>query len=63
LAFQLSGGGVVQLVDGDIKSREVLGWVPVLVHDGAMHIESNDIIAHLERAFPTWRCRRRSGSA
>ncbi len=97
---------MVQLVDSDIKSREVLGWkgvhvlhysgsscsqklriflnlkgieweshpvdlhsnenfrpwflginprglVPVLVHDGAVHIESNDIIAHLERAFPT----------
>lgn len=54
---------MVQLVDSDIKSREVLGWVPVLVHDGAMHIESNDIIAHLERAFPTWRCHRRPGSA
>jgi glutathione S-transferase len=97
---------MVQLVDGDIKTREVLDWkgvhvlhfmgsscsqklriflnlkgipweshpvdlpgnenfrpwflginprglVPVLVHDGAVHIESNDIIAHLERAFPT----------
>ena len=28
------------------------GLVPVLVHDGAVHIESNDIIVHLERAFP-----------
>jgi glutathione S-transferase len=28
------------------------GLVPVLVHDGAVHIESNDIIEHLERAFP-----------
>jgi len=28
------------------------GLVPVLVHDGAVHIESNDIIAYLERAFP-----------
>ena len=97
---------MVQLVDSDIKTREVLGWkgvhvlhyagsscsqklriflnlkgikweshpvdlhgnenfrpwflginprglVPVLVHDGAVHIESNDIIAHLEKAFPT----------
>jgi len=97
---------MVQLVDGDIKTREVLDWkgvhvlhfmgsscsqklriflnlkgiewqshivdlftnenfrpwflginprglVPVLVHDGAVHIESNDIIAYLERAFPT----------
>jgi glutathione S-transferase len=96
---------MVQLVDGDIKTREVLDWkgvhvlhfmgsscsqklriflnlkgiewqshivdlftnenfrpwflginprglVPVLVHDGAVHIESNDIIAYLERAFP-----------
>jgi glutathione S-transferase len=96
---------MVQLVDGDIKTREVLGWkgvhvlhfagsscsqklriflnlkgiaweshsidlpgnenfrpwflginprglVPVLVHDGAVHIESNDIIEYLERAFP-----------
>jgi glutathione S-transferase len=97
---------MVQLVNGDIKTREVLDWkgvhvlhfmgsscsqklriflnlkgiqwqshivdlftnenfrpwflginprglVPVLVHDGAVHIESNDIIAYLERAFPT----------
>ena len=97
---------MVQLVDSDIKTREVLDWkgvhilhfigsscsqklriflnlkgipweshpidlpgnenfrpwflginprglVPVLVHDGAVHIESNDIIQHLERAFPT----------
>jgi glutathione S-transferase len=29
------------------------GLVPVLVHDGAVHIESNDIIQHLEKAFPT----------
>ena len=29
------------------------GLVPVLVHDGAVHIESNDIIAYLERTFPT----------
>ena len=96
---------MVQLVDSDIKTREVLGWkgvhllhfmgsscsqklriflnvkgipweshivdlqananfqpwflginprglVPVLVHDGAVHIESNDIIAQLEKAFP-----------
>jgi glutathione S-transferase len=28
------------------------GLVPVLVHDGAVHIESNDIIVHLEKAFP-----------
>jgi ganglioside-induced differentiation-associated protein 1 len=93
---------MVQLVDTDIKTREVLGWngvhvfhfmgsscsqklriflnlkgitweshsvdlmagenfqpwflginprglVPVLVHDGAVHIESNDIIQHLEK--------------
>jgi glutathione S-transferase len=92
---------MVQLVDGDIRTREVLGWqgvhvlhfmgsscsqklriflnlkkipwqsrpidlpgnenmqpwflginprglVPVLVHDGAVHIESNDIIQYLE---------------
>jgi glutathione S-transferase len=97
---------MVQLVDGDIKTREVLGWkgvhvlhfmgsscsqklrvflnlknipwhshpvdlpnyenmqpwflginprglVPVLVHDGAVHIESNDIIQYLENKFPT----------
>jgi glutathione S-transferase len=96
---------MVQLVDGDIKSREVLDWkgihvlhfvgsscsqklriflnlkgipweshpidlpsnenfrpwflginprglVPVLVHDGAVHIESNDIITYLENTFP-----------
>ena len=96
---------MVQLVDADIKTREVLGWkgvhilhysgsscsqklriflnlkgipweshvvdlhanenfqpwflginprglVPVLVHDGAVHIESNDIIAYLEKMFP-----------
>ena len=93
---------MVQLVDSDIKTREVHGWkgvhvlhfagsscsqklriflnlkgiaweshpvdlhsnenfrpwflginprglVPVLVHDGAVHIESNDIIAYLEQ--------------
>src|ERR1700757_1532423 len=28
------------------------GLVPVLVHDGTVHIESNDIITHLEKAFP-----------
>ena len=97
---------MVQLVDSDIKTREVLGWkgvhvlhysgsscsqklriflnlkaiawtshlvdlhsnenfrpwflginprglVPVLVHDGAVHIESNDIIQHLEKTFPS----------
>jgi glutathione S-transferase len=97
---------MVQLVDSDIRTREVLGWqgvhvlhfvgsscsqklriflnlkkipwqshpidlpsnenmqpwflginprglVPVLVHDGAVHIESNDIIQYLERSFPT----------
>jgi glutathione S-transferase len=96
---------MVQLIDSDIKTREVLNWkgvhilhfmgsscsqklrvflnlkgipwqshhidlpanenfrpwflginprglVPVLVHDGAVHIESNDIITHLEKAFP-----------
>src|SRR5260370_42186804 len=96
---------MTKLADGDIKTREVLGWkgvhvlhfmgsscsqklriflnlkgitwqshpidlpayenmqawflginprglVPVLVHDGAVHIESNDIIAYLERPFP-----------
>ena len=97
---------MVQLVDSDIKTREVLTWngvhvlhfigsscsqklriflnlknipwqshpidlpgnenfgpwflginprglVPVLVHDGAVHIESNDIIQHLEKKFPS----------
>ena len=29
------------------------GLVPVLVHDGAVHIESNDIIQFLEQKFPT----------
>jgi len=29
------------------------GLVPVLVHDGAVHIESNDIIQDLEGKFPT----------
>jgi glutathione S-transferase len=96
---------MVQLVDSDIKTREVLGWkgihvlhfagsscsqklrvflnlkgiewqshpidlpnyenmqpwflginprglVPVLVDDGALHIESNDIIQYLEKKFP-----------
>ena len=96
---------MVQLVDSDIKTREVLGWkgvhvlhfmgsscsqklriflnlkgipwhshpvdlpanenfqpwflginprglVPVLVHDGAVHIESNDIIQYLEKRVP-----------
>jgi glutathione S-transferase len=28
------------------------GLVPVLIHDGAVHIESNDILLHLERSFP-----------
>ena len=97
---------MVQLADGDIKTREVLGWkglhvlhfagsscsqklriflnlkgipwqshpidlpgnenfrpwflginprglVPVLVDDGAVHIESNDIVQYLEKKFPT----------
>jgi glutathione S-transferase len=96
---------MVQLVDTDIKTREVLDWkgvhifhfflsscsqklriflnlkgiewephpidlsknenftewflginprglLPVLVHDGAVHIESNDIITYLDAAFP-----------
>jgi glutathione S-transferase len=96
---------MVQLVDSDIRTREVLGWqgvhvlhftgsscsqklriflnfkkipwqshpidlmanenmqpwflginprglVPVLIHDGAVHIESNDIIQYLEEKFP-----------
>jgi glutathione S-transferase len=99
------GGVMVQLIDSDIRTREVLGWkgvhilhfagsscsqklriflnlkdipweshhidlpanenfrpwflginprglVPVLVHDGTVHIESNDIIEYLEKAFP-----------
>jgi glutathione S-transferase len=29
------------------------GLVPVLVHDGAVHIESNDIVEYLEKAFPS----------
>ena len=29
------------------------GLVPVLVHDGAVHIESNDIIQYLETTFPS----------
>jgi glutathione S-transferase len=97
---------MVQLIDSDIKTREVLGWkgvhvlhfagsscsqklriflnlknipwvshpvdlpgyenmqpwflginprglVPVLVDEGAVHIESNDIIQYLEKKFPT----------
>jgi glutathione S-transferase len=97
---------MVQLFDGDIRTREVLDWkgvhvlhfagsscsqklriflnlkgiaweshsvdlrgydnlrpwflginprglVPVLVHDGKVHIESNDIIEYLERVYPT----------
>jgi glutathione S-transferase len=96
---------MVQLIDSDIKTREVLGWkglhifhyagsscsqklriflnlkniswephyidlsknenatpwflginprglLPVLVHDGAVHIESNDIITYLENLYP-----------
>ncbi len=96
---------MVKLLDGDIKTREVLQWkgvhlihfinsscsqktriflnlkaiqwqshhlnlaaqanyepwflginprglVPVLVHDGQVHIESNDILAYLEETFP-----------
>ena len=96
---------MVQLIDSDIKTREVLGWkgvhvlhfagsscsqklriflnlkgipwqshpidlpgnenmqpwflginprglVPVLIDDGAVHIESNDIIQYLEKKFP-----------
>lgn len=96
---------MVQLIDGDIKTREVLDWkdvhilhfrgsscsqklriflnlkgipwhshpidlpgeenmqpwflginprglVPVLVHDGTAHIESNDILQYLEKEFP-----------
>lgn len=94
---------MVQLLDEDIRTREVLGWqglhlfhaqlsscsqkvrvylnykgipwtshvvpmgdnnkpyymginprglVPALVHDGRVHIESNDIILHLEKQFP-----------
>ena len=97
---------MVQLIDSDIETREVLGWkgihvlhfagsscsqklriflnlknipwashpidlpghqnmqpwflginprglVPVLVDDGAVHIESNDIVQYLEKKFPT----------
>jgi glutathione S-transferase len=29
------------------------GLVPVLVHDGDVHIESNDILLYLEKLFPT----------
>lgn len=28
------------------------GLVPVLIHDGAVHIESNDILDYLEQSFP-----------
>ena len=31
------------------------GLVPVLVHDGAVHIESNDILAYLDETFPETR--------
>lgn len=31
------------------------GLVPVLVHNGAVHIESNDILVYLEQCFPTLR--------
>jgi glutathione S-transferase len=96
---------MIQLIDSDIRTREVLGWkgvhilhftgsscsqklriflnlkgipwqshpidlpghenftpwflginprglVPVLIHDGAVHIESNDIVQYLESVFP-----------
>ena len=29
------------------------GLVPVLVHDGVVHIESNDILTYLDQAFPS----------
>ena len=108
---------MVQLIERDIKTREVLGWkgahvlfysgsscsqklriflnlkgipwqshpvdlhanenftpwflginprglVPVLVHDGAVHIESNDIITYLERTFrPDTKARRQACSS
>jgi hypothetical protein len=105
IKLRMQEENMVQLLDGDIKTREVLDWkgvhilhfagsscsqklrvflnlkgipwqshpvdlpgnenfrpwflgitprglVPVLVHDGAVHIESNDIIEYLERTYP-----------
>jgi glutathione S-transferase len=105
VASALGEDDMVQLVDADIRTREVLDWkgvhvlhypmsscsqklriflnlkgvkwqshvidlhanenigewflginprglVPVLVHDGAVHIESNDIITYLDQTFP-----------
>ena len=37
------------MVLGDKVRR---GLVPALVHDGAVHIESNDIVQYLEAKFP-----------
>lgn len=37
------------------------GLVPTLVHDGVVHIESNDIIDYLDRTFPDPSLRRTEG--
>lgn len=49
---------VVDLTRGDHTTPEYLqlnpnGVVPVLVHDGRTHIESNDIISYLDETFPS----------
>ncbi|MEM6709837.1 MAG: glutathione S-transferase family protein [Pseudomonadota bacterium] len=46
----------INLVKGENRSSWYLGintrgLVPVLVHDGAVHIESNDIISYLDETF------------
>ncbi len=50
-------GHVLNLAEGESYSEWFLGinprgLVPVLVLDGAVHIESNDILALLEKTFP-----------